>query len=191
MLVLGACGCSRTTLRADERPTSRPVQGIGRGYFEPRVQAFLVPPRGWQPGPVEALEDYTHLTWLSPGGKAAYGAIYLQIPGWVPTAIIPVKSLTGRVLDEFVSRMRTDQGQADLLSSEWVDDADAMDFSVRGTTYTLQSRLTVRGKRGWVIYRGVLTGEVAPAEEVAVADRARDATAVGREAAEVGDPPSQ
>ena len=116
LLLLGIClaGCSRTVLRESERPTSRPVQGIGKGYFEPRVEAFVVPPRGWTLDPPKGDEQHTHLVWLGPDGLAAYGVIYLKIPGWVPTAIIPRQSLHHAVLDEFVKRMREDQGEAEL-----------------------------------------------------------------------------
>ena len=183
--LLSLVGCSRTVLRADERPTSRPVQGIGEGYFEPRVESFVVPPRGWDLDPPKGDDQHVHLVWLSPSRDTAYGVIFLQIPGWVPTAIIPSRSLHNTVLDEFVKKMREDQGEAELVSSEWDEPNDRLNFVARGKVFTIHSFLTVRGHAGWAAYRGTKTGDNEPPNEIALADRARDATKVGRDAAKV------
>ena len=186
LLLIGLAGCSRTVLRENERPTSRPVEGVGKGYFEPRVEAFVVPPRRWKLDPPKGDEQHTHLVWLSPDGGAAYGVIYLKIPGWVPTAIIPRQSLHNTVLAEFVKKMRQDQGEAELVSSGWDEAQDRLDFVAKGKTYTIHAFLDVRGHVGWSAYRGTLTGRDALPKEVALADKARDATEVGRDAGGAG-----
>ena len=183
LALLAGAGCSRTTLRESERPTSRPVQGVGRGYFEPRVEAFVVPPRGWSLDKDKATDEHTNLTWLSPTRDTAYGVIFARVPGWVPVAFIPARSLHETVLNKFMEKMKEDQGEATVVSQQWNDDRDRLEFVARGTTYTLDAYLTVRGYDVWTVYRGTFTGKTASATELELAGKARDATGVGRDAA--------
>lgn len=177
LLCLG--GCTRSTLRAGEVPTSRPIEGIGQGFFEERVEAFVVPPQGWERDPPKTSDRHTHLVWLSPTGDTAYGVIYMKLP--IP--LLATRPFHNTVLNRFLQQMRADQGEATLLEKQWQPDARRMDFEAEGGLYRIDASLIVRGMSGWAVYTGVLReGEENP-EEIELGDRARRETKVGRDAA--------
>lgn len=175
-------GCLRSTLRASEVPTSRPVAGVGHGFFEQRVEAFVVPPRGWKMDPPKRSERHTHLAWISPTSDTAYGVIYATIPGYVPVALMPSRMLHDQVLVRFLIAMREDQGEAKLLSKRWDEQADKMHFQAEGGLYRIECILTVRGYSVWNVYVGRLRERDENAREIEIAEKARRSTRVGREA---------
>ena len=174
-------GCARSTLRADERPTSRPVGDLGTGYFEPRVEAFVVPPNGWELDPPKINDQRAHLTWLSPSGDSAYGVIYFAIPGsvaWLPKN----EFFHNRASDRFIDEFRNDTGDAVELSREWDADADGMRIVAEGGPYKVRSLLRIRGSHGWSVYAGTMRERPVNEEELAVAERAQGATQIARDA---------
>ncbi len=182
LLLLLIAGCSRTTLRASERPTSRPVEGIGQAYFEPRVEAMVVPPAGWKLDPPKISDRHTHLAWISPSGDTAYGVIHARIPGYIPVGIMPARTVHNQVLDRVIDAMRDDQGEAQLLSKRWDPEQNKLLFVAEGGLYKVDSVLTVRGWSVWTLYVGRLREREPNPPEIDLAEQARQATRVGREA---------
>ena len=191
LMGLTIVGCSRSTLRPEERPEDRLVGSIGRGTFDERVEAFVVPPKGWELDPPKVSDEHTHLVWLSPTGDTAYGVIYAAIPGWAPVFLLPDRSVHERVLDAFIDAMASDQGEATLLSKTWDAENEQMFFEAEGGLYRIDAILQVRGHSAWSVYVGKLRERPVNEQEQAIGRRARDATRVGREAGQVEDlPPS-
>lgn len=183
LLAVVSSGCSRSILRAEDRPTSRRVGEIGHGSFDERVQAFVVPPDDWELDPPKVTDRHTHLVWLSPTGDTAYGAIYIELPTWAPVFMLSARSLHNTVLDRIVDAMADDQGEATLLSKEWDREAERMHYEMEGGLYQIDAILSVRGYSGWTVYAGKLSEKPVNEEEMATALEARDATRVGEEAA--------
>lgn len=184
LLATLVAGCSRSTLRAGERPTSRRVDEIGQGRFEASVQAFVVPPDDWELDPPKTSDQHTHLVWLSPTGDTAYGVIYIRLPSWAPVFLLSAESLHNRVLEGVIDAMADDQGEATLLAKEWDGSNNRMFYQAEGGLYEIDAVLSVRGHSGWTVYAGKLREKPLNEAENAVALAARDATKVGREAAD-------
>ena len=183
VLLCVLAGCGRSTLKVSDRPASRPVVGIGQGYFEPRVEAFVVPPEGWELDPPKRSERHTHLAWISPSGDTAYGVIYASIPGYVPVGLMPSRLLHNEVLDRIMDEMARDQGEAFLRSKRWDAQRREMYFDAEGGLYRVDSVLRVRGLSAWTLYVGRLRERAPNEAEIELANQARDVTRVGREAA--------
>lgn len=186
-LVALAPGCSRSTLRPEDQPTSRRIDEIGQGQFKASVEAFVVPPDDWTLEPPKTSDQHTHLVWLSPTGDTAYGAIYLELPGWAPVFLLSAKSVHNRVLDGVMDAMAADQGEATLLEKEWDGSSERMYYKAEGGLYLIDAVLSVRGHSGWTVYAGKLRERPLNEAEMKTALAARDATQVGREAAEMGE----
>ena len=180
---LAAVGCGgRSTLRESERPATRAVADLGEGYFEERVESFVVPPTGWVLDKEKVEPDNAHLVWLSPTGDTAYGMIFFEAPAfisWLPKG----SYLHGKVLDAFMDEFRKDQGEGVLLSKQWDDKQDAMRFVAEGGLYKIRPILRVRGRNGWAVYAGTLRERDENPEELAIATKAREVTRVGTDAA--------
>lgn len=183
VLGVASVGCAgRSTLREAERPTSRPVGNLGKGVFDERVEAFVVPPTGWTIDKEQVTDEHTHLVWLSPTGDTAYGVIYFRVPAIA--ALVPNgKFLHERALSGFMDQYAQDQGEATLISQEWDDERNAMRFVAEGGLYKIRPILSVRGRSGWSVYAGTLSGNTERPAELEVAVRAREATRVGLDAA--------
>lgn len=181
-------GCSRSTLRASEFPSSRPVAGVGHGFFEHRLEAFVVPPAGWTMDPPKLGERHTHVAWISPTRDTAYGVIYATIPAFVPVALMPSRMLHDQVLERIMAAMKEDQGEARLLSKQWDAGADKMHFQAEGGLYRIDCVLTVRGYSAWTVYVGRLREREENPREIVIAEKARQATLVGREASRLAGP---
>lgn len=186
LVALLAAGCSRSTLRPEDRPTSRRVGEIGRGSFDERVQAFVVPPDDWKLDPPKTSDQHTHLVWLSPTSDTAYGVISIKLPTWAPVFLLSSESLHNRVLEGVIDAMAADQGDATLLAKEWDASAERMYYEAEGGLYKIDAVLSVRGHSGWTVYAGKLRERPLNEAEMATAVAARKATRVGREAAEMG-----
>jgi hypothetical protein len=172
-------GCVQSTLDAADRPASRPVQGIGKGYFDARVEAFVVPPQSWTLDPPKVSSRHVHLAWISPSGDTAYGVIYASIPGYIPVALMPTRLLHQEVLERVMIEMRRDQGEAVLLDSKWNDRERQMTFEAAGGLYHVDSVLRVRGWSAWTLYVGRLRAREPNRPEIELASRARSRTQVG------------
>ncbi len=183
-LAMLAGGCARSTLRPDEVPEARLVGGIGEGFFEDRVEAFVVPPDGWRLDPPKGSDQHTHLTWISPSGDTAYGVIYIELPVYA----FATKWMHEIAFDRFIDQMRQDQGEAQLHAKRWNGSEKQMEFEVEGGLYRMQAFLSLRGTSGWAVYSGRLRERQINPDEMAIAHRARDATLVGREAGRLGPP---
>lgn len=188
LIATALAGCSRSTLRASEFPSSRPVAGVGHGYFEYRLEAFVVPPKGWTMDPPKLGERHTHLAWISPTRDTAYGVIYATIPGFVPVALMPLRMLHDQVLERIMAAMKEDQGEARLLSKRWDAGADKMRFQAEGGLYRIDCVLTVRRYSAWTVYVGRLRQREENPREIATAEKARQATLVGLEAGRLTEP---
>lgn len=184
-LIFGAAGgCARSTLRAGEVPTSRPVEGVGRGFFEQQVEAFVVPPTGWKLDPPKVSDRHVHLVWLSPSGDTAYGVIYFKVPVYT----FATEWFHNVAFGKFLEQMRADQGEAIVHDKRWDAQARRIAYDVEGGLYRINALLSVRGKSGWSVYAGRLRERAANAAELALAERSRDATRVGRAAGELDSP---
>ncbi len=178
---LASLGCSRSTLRKSERPTSRPVGDLGTGFFEPRVEAFVIPPTGWELDTPKIDDDRAHLTWLSPSRDTAYGIVYFPIPAgvaWLPKG----EFFHGQAADRYIEEFKKDTGDAIELSREWDNDLDGMRIVAEGGPYKARSILRVRGKSGWSVYSGTLRDQEVNEKELALSEKAREATQIGRDA---------
>jgi hypothetical protein len=176
-----AAGCSRSTLSDAERPEEGLVADLGTGFFDERVEAFVIPPQGWQLDPPKINDERTHLTWLSPTGDTAYGVVYFQLP--LIAALVPSRRMVHeRAVDGYIDAFRADAGDAELLEEAWDAQREAMRLVAEGGPYTVRSILTLRGRSGWSVYAGTLRDEPVNDPELAVAIRAREATRISREA---------
>ena len=180
----GLTGCVQSTLSAGDRPASRPVEGIGKGFFDSRVEAFVVPPANWKLDAPKVSDRHIHLAWISPSGDTAYGVIYATIPGYMPVALMPTRLLHEEVLDRVMIGMRQDQGEGVLLEKRWDGQERQMYFEAEGGLYRVDSVLKVRGWSAWALYVGRLRAREANEPELELAARARDETEVGLDAGE-------
>ena len=185
LLAFALAACARSTLRHDELPGAREVEGVGTGYFEHRVEALVVPPEGWTLDPPKITSRHTHLAWLSPTGDSAYGVILGHIPWWVPVALMSARTLHDKTLEQVMIHMRKDQGEAVLLGHRWDGRARKLSFEAEGGLYRIDSIITVRGYSAWIVYVGRLREHQPNEPELAVARKAREATRVGLEAREL------
>ncbi|MEM7808131.1 MAG: hypothetical protein AAF561_08480 [Planctomycetota bacterium] len=177
--LLVGCG-GRSTLDVDERPTSRPVGTLGTGFFEPRVEAFVIPPKTWRLDPPKINDERSHLTWLSPTGDTAYGVVYFNVPGI--TTILPTEFLHRRAADRYIEEFDKEVGDATLESQAWDESIDAMRLVAEGGPYRVRSMLRIRGNRGWSVYAGTLRENAVNEAELDLAVSAREATQVGLDA---------
>lgn len=135
------------------------------------VEATVTPPAGWRAEPLKSSGKHNHQIWISPSGDTAYGVIRFKMP--LPVG--PDVALRFGILPE----MRRSEGEARLISSQRDPDLPGLRFVADGGLYRLRSNLITRGWRGWVIYAGTLrTKEIVP-NELALAELAREHTAVG------------
>ncbi len=178
-----ASGCvGRSTLKEDERPTSQPVADLGQGYFDERLEAFVVPPTTWELDPPKIDDERSHLTWLSPTGDTAYGVVFFQLPRIV--AFVPGgEFLHNRAADGYMEALQEETGEATLIEKQWVDEEQAMRMEAEGGPYHIRSVMRIRGLTGWSVYAGTLRDREVNEEELDLAVRAREATRVGMDAA--------
>ena len=176
-------GCrGRSTLRERDRPEQGAVGDLGEGFFDERVEAFVVPPEGWKLDPPKTSDKHNALVWLSPTGATAYGVIYFRLPG-VTALIGDGKYKHERALGGFMEEFTKDQGEAELLESRYVNDRRAIRFVAAGGLYKIRPILTIRGTSGWAVYAGTYNEQEEQPDELEIAVRAREATQVGTAAA--------
>ncbi len=169
-----ACGC-RVAPPAAPAPTSRPVvwdpdRNLAPAEYIEDLRAVCSPPAGWKPQQLRGSAHYSHLVWLSPTGRTAYGVIRFTLP--FPVGHDPV-------LWFMLREMRRVEGWANLLQKEWDANLRGVRFVTEGGLYTVRSNLMLRGFQGWVVYAGTLARQPLLPEELAQAELAREHTRIG------------
>jgi hypothetical protein len=134
------------------------------------LQAICRPPLDWKPDPIKQASTHTHLVWISPSGKTAYGVIYFHLP-------LPVGHELA--LWGFLNEMRATEGEGTLVEKRWDSNLNTLRFVAQGGRYTVRTNLFVRGFSGWAIYAGTLRAYPADQAELALAQKAREDTVVG------------
>lgn len=173
LTVTGLIGCraSPREISEDSLATLRPVAGLTRPHYSGDLRAVVAPPEGWN---IEIRDDSTtrgHHVWVSPSGRTAYGVAHFNLP--LPVGHDPV-------LWVFMREMRRSEGEAELISRDWDPNQKMLRFVAKGGLYTVRTNLIVRGFNGWTVYAGTLTGQPVMPEELALAERAKELTLIGR-----------
>jgi hypothetical protein len=132
------------------------------------LDAICFPPRGWRPEPLERLSHSVQRVWVSPTGHTAYGVIRIRLP-------LPLGP--NLVLWRFVAELRAREGEGRLVSRE--RNGGEIDFVAEGAEHRLAARLHIDGWKAWVIYAGVLRDGPVDAQELPLAESARDRTTPG------------
>lgn len=166
--LLSTVGCAgKKPLPSPTTLQSTDLQGLQPPVFDETLQAFVVPPVGWNPDPEKATAQHTHRAWLSPTKKTAYGVIKFNLP-------FPVGH--DLAVWGFMQQFRKDQGEATLLEKNWDESLQGMRFIAQGGIYKVRVLLFVRGTSGWASYAGTLVGQEEIPAEIAEAERAREMT---------------
>jgi hypothetical protein len=135
------------------------------------VQAVVTPPAGWRLEETKESSDHVHLSWKSPSGKTNFGVIYFSIPLPLPASWI---------FDQYIDAMRKSEGEATVIEGPANDGSlPGVRFTVETGPYRMRTNLICKGFHGWSVYAGTLRNEQEVAEELALAERARDKTQAG------------
>jgi hypothetical protein len=135
------------------------------------VEALVVPPVGWIAQPLKHSNKHDHQIWLSPSGSTAYGVIRFKLP--LPVGPESVLQLG------FLPEMKRTEGEATLLSSQRDPALPGLRFVAEGGQHLVRTNLMTRGFKGWAVYAGTLRDHPEVPEELALAELAREHTAVG------------
>ena len=165
--LLPGCGHKPATIRP---VTTAPTAQLTEPVVNPHVEAYVVPPVGWRADPPKQTGRHHHQTWLSPTGRTAYGIIHFKLP-------LPVGH--DLALWGFLQEMKRSEGEAVLVSKQWDENLPGLRFVADGGLYRVRANLFVRGWQGWAVYAGTLRKEPLMPEELDLAERAREHTAVG------------
>ena len=153
-------------------PTTAPVDAtLEFTAYNESVQATVSPPLGWRADPLKLSSDHAHQVWISPSGRTAFGVIRFSLP-------LPVGhewALVG-----FMQNMKKSEGEGVLVSKQWDDTLPGIRFVADGGRYRVRTNLQVRGRSGWATYAGTLLAEPINDTELATAERAREATRMGK-----------
>lgn len=167
-LLLSAC---------QSRPAAPPrsaaqetVIGLSRPVLLDAVEALCMPPLGWTPEPLKSSDRHTHQVWISPTGNTAYGVMHIRLP-------LPVGP--GVVLWAFQNEMRRRHQESIILDQMEDRSLPGLRFIAEGGPYRIRVNLITRGRGAWVIYAGTLRHEPEVPEELRLAERAREHTAIG------------
>ena len=167
-LFLWVVGCAHHTT-----PTTTPA--IADRRFIPQyvesVDARASVPAGWRPDPLKSSATHKHQVWISPSGHTAYGIIHVMLP-------LPIGN--DLALWGFLQTMKQNEGEATLISRRWDPNMNATRFVVVGGLYMVRVNLFVQGAQMWAIYAGTLRKEQIEPDELALAEEARDRTAIGK-----------
>jgi hypothetical protein len=162
LAVLAGCG--------SQRPLPDKAQGglLAEPAWLESVSAVVTPPVDWHAEPLKRSESHVHQVWLSPTGLTAYGVIHFRLP-------IPV---TDELLVwGFLSHMRRSEGDATLLHKAADPDTGGIAIEAEGGPYRIRATLFSRGWQAWAIYAGTLRNQTIIEAELALAQRARRASA--------------
>ncbi len=162
-------GCYEPYVAPTTQPDA-PLTGLSSPLPVETVEAIATPPLGWKPEPLKKSSNHTHQVWISPSGNTAYGVIHAHMP--LPVG--PDLALSG-----FLSNMRRTEGEGVLISKEHDPKLPGIRFVAEGGRYRLRAYLITHDWVCWVVYAGTLRGKAEVPDELALAERARDATIVG------------
>jgi hypothetical protein len=146
------------TLKPPTKATTAPIADL---HARPN------PPAGWVLEDVPASERADKAVWFSPDKRTAYGVVYF-------TTFLPVNRQMA--LAGFLAEMEHREGGAKLLNKQLDDTADAMRFVAQMPTYTMYGKLMVDGRSGWIFFASTANDEPVVPNQLAAAERARDAT---------------
>jgi hypothetical protein len=135
------------------------------------LESVVVPPTGWRPDPLKRSRNHAHQAWISPSGSTAYGVIRINLP-------LPFVG-PDTVLPRFLNQMRQTEGEARLISRRGDRDLPGIRFVAEGGQYRLRANLVTRGFRAWTVYAGTLRGRPEVADELNLAEAAREQTRIG------------
>ena len=86
-----------------------------------------------------------------------------------------------RDLPDWLNRhVRRSEGEATLISKKWDDKLPGLRFVAQGGRYVVRTNMTVRGFHGWACYAGTLRAEPVEADELKLAEEARERTTFGK-----------
>lgn len=168
--ILG-CRSSRNHQLSTQPTRSSVADQLEAPRYLDDLHAVVSQPAGWR---LDTRADTTtkgHRVWVSPSGKTAYGVIHFSLP--LPVGHDPVLWI-------FLREMRRSEGEARLLSKQWDVNRRMLCFVAKGGMYTVRTNLIVRGFNGWAVYAGNLSRDPVVPDELALAERARELTLVGR-----------
>jgi hypothetical protein len=166
MLVVG-CASKPKTIRPT---TTASIADLSTPVANADVDAYVDPPIGWIPKPLKQTARHRHQIWESPTGSSAYGVIRFLLPFPVGHDLLQWA---------FMREMKRTQGEATLVSKQWDENLGGLRFLAEGGKYRVRVNLFVRGFAGWAVYAGTLRNEPVREEELDLAERAREHTAVG------------
>ncbi|HSU67563.1 MAG TPA: hypothetical protein VLJ39_11870 [Tepidisphaeraceae bacterium] len=135
------------------------------------VEALVVPPIGWIAQPLKHSNRHDHQIWLSPSGNTAYGVIRFKLP--LPLSPESVLQMG------FLPEMKRTEGEATLISSQRDPTLPGIRFIAKGGKHVVRTNLMTRGFKGWAVYAGTLRGQPENPDDLALAELAREQTAVG------------
>jgi hypothetical protein len=168
-LLVGA-GCRKNRPPTIQSTEPAPFIGVTEPAYRDDLQALVTPPSQWQAEPIKASPKHAHQVWISPGRSVAYGVIRFNLP-W------PVgQDLT---LGGFLREMKRTEGQADLLEKKNDPNLPGLRFVAQGGLYKVRGNLFVQGWRAWVVYAGTKVNVEPDANELQVAEQARESTRIG------------
>jgi hypothetical protein len=171
-------GCASTSewsrLPADRLapgPDPRIFNSLNPPERNDTVEALVIPPVGWIAQPLKHSSRHDHQVWLSPSGSTAYGVIRFKLP-------LPI-SPESVLRMGFLPEMKRTEGEATLLSSERDRALPGLRFVARGGKHLVRTNLITRGFKGWAVYAGTMRDRPEVPDELALAELAREHTAVG------------
>ncbi|MGE5608016.1 MAG: hypothetical protein ACM359_02075 [Bacillota bacterium] len=147
-----------------------PQPGLSGPVAISAVRAICEPPAGWMAKPLEMNRGRAQQTWVSPSGSTAYGVIAFRLP-------LPVGS--DLALWGFLGEMRKQYSDGRLLSKKADPTLPGVRFLAEGGPYRLRTNLILHGASGWAVYAGTLRDRPEDPDELKLAERARESTAVG------------
>lgn len=158
-------------LRASDGVSAVPDAALSDPFGVSDLEAVVTPPIGWNPDPMKRTRSHAHQAWLSPTRRTAYGVIRMNLP--LPFIGPDV------VLPRFINQMRETEGEARLLSRKNDSRLPGIRFVAEGGHYRLRANLITRGFRAWAVYAGSLRGQPDVADELDLAEAAREETRIG------------
>jgi hypothetical protein len=136
----------------------------------PELRALVDPPIGWRLDKQDVDAKHSHFTWLSPSGDTAYGAVLMNLP-------LPVGP--DMVLWGFLNHLRAADKKAELLEKQSAPDLQGIRFVAESGLYRIRVNLIVHDWHAWAIYAGTVHDKPERADELLLAEQARDRTRTG------------
>ena len=171
-LAIICVGCASSRQPEAPRPTAEMAafrNDLSEPIDIPELDARVVPPLRWTIDPaVENSDRHTQTVWVSPSGGTAYGVIHFTLP-------LPVGEEIA--LRGFLAEMKKSEGEARLLSKN--REGDRLRFVAEGGKYRIRGILLTKAFQGWAVYAGTLRSTSPAVDELALAVKARENTALG------------